>query len=700
MESRWSESHAKELTDRHADWSFLALRTYSSRLIGQEPSLVLHGGGNTSVKGFALNVFGEEVPAIFVKASGRDLASIGPEGHPPLDLEYLKRLRKLPDLDDEKMRNEIRTHLFRYDDPTPSIEALAHAFHPARFIDHTHADAILALTNQPDGERVVRDALGDSVIVLPYIRPGFRLAKAAADAFDGQPGRCAMVWLHHGLLTWGDTARESYERTIELVSRAEAYLRRSTARTVAVQAGRADRVRADRLPVVASLVRGVLGRAGAERSGCPGRVILRPIVDDEVLAWLDAPGARELLVTSPLTSDHLIRTKALPLWIDGPDYEDLEHLRRQVADSVAEYAGLYEAYLDRHRASLPDGVGRFDPLPRVVLMPGLGALCAGADLASSTVACDITAHTLAVKAQIGAAGGVYQGVEEREIAEMEYHVLQHAKLAGETPPLGSHVALVTGAAGAIGSGICRALLAHGCQVVATDLPGDPLETLLAELGATAGDRVVAVPMDVTDAQSIADGFRFAARQWGGMDLLVVNAGIAHVSALDALDLDTFRRLERVNVEGTLLLLAEAGRHFRHQGIGGDIVLVSTKNVFAPGARFGAYSATKAASHQLARIASLELADIDVRVNMVSPDAVFGDASRKSGLWKAVGPDRMRARGLDEAGLEEYYRTRNLLKARVTAEHVANAVMFFATRQTPTTGATIPVDGGLPDATPR
>jgi len=212
--------------------------------------------------------------------------------------------------------------------------------------------------------------------------------------------------------------------------------------------------------------------------------------------------------------------------------------------------------------------------------------------------------------------------------------------------------------------------------------------------------VVGVPLDVTDASSVATAFRTVASTWGGVDLVIVNAGIAHVSSLDRMDLEVFRRLERVNIEGTLLVLSECARHFKAQATGGDVVLVSTKNVFAPGAKFGAYSATKAAAHQLARIASLELADLDVRVNMVSPDAVFSDGGRKSGLWAEVGPDRMRARGLDEAGLEAYYRSRNLLKAGVTAKHVANAVMFFATRQTPTTGSTIPVDGGLPDATPR
>jgi NAD(P)-dependent dehydrogenase (short-subunit alcohol dehydrogenase family) len=344
----------------------------------------------------------------------------------------------------------------------------------------------------------------------------------------------------------------------------------------------------------------------------------------------------------------------------------------------------------------------FDPRPRVVLVPGLGALCAGPDLRESTIVRDITEHTLAVKSLV-AATGLYEGLSEDELFRMEYRTLQHAKLRSGPSSgagLGGHVALVTGAAGAIGTGICQGLLRAECLVAATDLPGTPLETLVRDMEANFSGKIVGVPLDVTDEASVAEGFARVARKWGGVDLVVANAGIAMVSPLTELDLDRYRKLERVNVEGTLLVLAEAARVFKRQGTGGDIVVISTKNVFSPGADFGAYSSTKAAAHQLARIASLELAADDVRVNMVAPDAVFAHGACRSGLWAEVGPGRMRARGLDEAGLEAYYQSRNLLKARVTADHVANAVLFFATRQTPTTGATIPVDGGLPDSTPR
>ncbi|MHC4459842.1 MAG: SDR family NAD(P)-dependent oxidoreductase [Planctomycetota bacterium] len=267
-------------------------------------------------------------------------------------------------------------------------------------------------------------------------------------------------------------------------------------------------------------------------------------------------------------------------------------------------------------------------------------------------------------------------------------------------PLKNKVALVTGAAGAIGYGVCRGLLENGCHLAATDLAGKKLDDFAADLKEIGGERVIGVPIDVTDKASVAQGFENIIQRWGGIDIVVVNAGIPLVSYLKDIDLDVFRKLERVNVEGALLTLSEAGRLFILQGTGGDVIVISSKNVPSPGAGFGAYSATKAACHQLGRIASIELAQYGVRVNMVAPDAVFAEGKYKSGLWEEIGPSRMQARGLDEKELQEYYRNRNLLKIRVTGRHVSNAVLFFATRQTPTTGATIPVDGGLPDATPR
>ena len=702
MQDRWSDDEACRFVAEYApQWGEdLALRTYSSRLLGAEERLVLHGGGNTSVKSYATSVLGEQIPALYIKASGYNLADISPDGHSGVDLEFLKRLRVLQELSDVLMADQFRAHLFNPHAATPSLETLAHAFLPPKFIDHTHANAILALTNQTDGEKHVRQALGDSVLILDYVRAGFELAKAAAEAYESRPGSKAMVWMRHGLVTWGATAHESYQATIELVTRAEQYLAERATRPLVVQVSTPPSLAEQRLASVAPLVRGLLAVPSGDLDRPWRRVIVQSLIDRETLDFVDSDRGKQIALTSPLTSDHLIRTKALPLWLDEPAYADPSKLRRQLSTALQDYATAYKAYVERYSARMPREIRAFDPSPRVLLLPGLGAISAGNDVHAAKVACDITAHTLAVKARV-AAMGTYQGLSESDLFDMEYQSFQYAKLGkSDELPLGREVGVITGAAGAIGSAIAEGLLKSGCHVAVSDLAGLPFEELAADLKRSFGDRVLAVPLDVTDAASVTRGFEAVIKMWGGVDLVVINAGRALVSSLEDMKLEGFRQLDRVNTEGALLMLSEAGRHFRYQGTGGDIVLVSTKNVFAPGASFGAYSATKAAAHQLARIASLEMAEIGVRVNMVSPDAVFSHGTRKSGLWAEVGPDRMRARGLDEKGLEEYYQKRNLLKVRVTAEHVARAVLFFATRQTPTTGATLPVDGGLPEATPR
>jgi rhamnose utilization protein RhaD (predicted bifunctional aldolase and dehydrogenase)/NAD(P)-dependent dehydrogenase (short-subunit alcohol dehydrogenase family) len=713
MESRWSDAEAARFIERlGCAWGEdLALRTYSSRLLGGEPSLVLHGGGNTSVKGTAVDLFGVERPALFVKASGCDLARAEPGDHVAVDLERARRLLGLGDLDDRELLRALRAARLDPDAPHPSIETPVHAVLPARFVDHTHADAVLALTNRPDGEAVARAALGDDVIVLPYRSPGLPLAQAVAEAIAARPEARAMVWMRHGLTTWGGTARESYERMIELVTRAEAHVhteleraRGTAAPTAAARDFEAERRRVDLLGRLGPALRGTLAAPSADPDRPWCRVVLRVLDDAWAPDLLARPGAREALDSPVLTADHLVRTGPWPLWLEaGPDGEEAEAFRERVAAAVAGWRERYRAYAERHRDRLAPGVAPPDPAisgPRVVLAPGLGVLATGATAAEADVARDVARRTLAVKAHFLAAGVTYEGLAEEHLFEQEHRPLQRAKLARSEPPLARTVALVTGAAGAIGSGIARGLLEAGAHLAATDLAGERLDALAQELAGAFPGRALGVPMDVTDPESVAAAFAAVAREWGGVDLIVVNAGAAHVASLEALALADFERLERINVHGTLLVLAEAARRLRLQGTGGDVVLVSTKNVFAPGASFGAYSATKAAAHQLARVASQELAPLGVRVNMVAPDAVFSEGERRSGLWAEVGPERMRARGLTEEGLEEYYRGRNLLKARITARHVANAVLYYATRQSPTTGATIPVDGGLPDATPR
>lgn len=704
MNNDWVEAEAGDFIKTYGSegGGAIALLAYATRLVGRQPDLAMHGGGNTSLKGKIKTLVGDEVAALFVKASGVAMDRMAPADFIALDLGYLKKLRHVSSLDDESMAGEFRTHMLGPSGALPSIETLMHAFIDRTAVVHTHPNAILTLANRDKGEETVLAALGGDVGVVPYANAGLALGRAVADALDRKKECRAIVVLHHGLITWGADPKAAYDATVEMVDRAEAYIRAS--RRQRFPAGRANAAETaqKRYAEIAPLLRGLLSPVSNDPDHPYEKVILSPLISGEALDFLDSPQAGELARTAPLTPDYLVRTKAYPLFIEKPAYDDIPLLRRQLAGEIDSFRARYDAYVKKYAPRLAGFTAAgFDLLPKVVLLPGLGAVCAGPDSEAARIARDITEQTLVVKRAIHETGGTYLGLTEDHLFDMEFRMFQRAKVAGRGPvPLRGSVAIVTGAAGAIGSGICDELLRQGCNVAVTDLPGEPLDLAVHTLKDLYGERVIGVPLDVTDIASVSGAFESIAAAFGGIDIVVINAGLAHVSALTEMDLEAFRKLERVNVEGTLLLLAQAGKCFRLQNIGGDIVLVSTKNVFAPGAKFGAYSATKAAAHQLCRIASIEFAELGVRVNMVSPDAVFAHGAKKSGLWAQVGPDRMKARGLDEKGLEEYYRQRNLLKARVTAEHVARAVVFFVTRQTPTTGATLPVDGGLPDSTPR
>jgi rhamnose utilization protein RhaD (predicted bifunctional aldolase and dehydrogenase)/NAD(P)-dependent dehydrogenase (short-subunit alcohol dehydrogenase family) len=706
MNNLWIEAEARGCVEKYGSihGPELALMVYATRLVGGQPDLAMHGGGNTSLKGTMTTIFGENVGAIFVKASGVDMKEIDPSGFVCLDHASLKKLRVLsPEgLTDEAMAEEFRTHVLRPCGSLPSIETLMHAFMDKHFTVHTHPTAVLCLTNRENGEAAVKDALGSDVAVIPYANAGLALGRAVADKLDKHEGNRALVVMHHGLITWGVSPKQAYDTTIEMVNRAEEYVQMSKRRTIVPGTAVSIADAKKRYARIAPLLRGLLSPQSGDPDSPHAAMVLSPVITEEILGILGSQQAKELSCSAPLTPDYLVRTKAYPLFVEDPVYDDPEALKTKMAQGIKSFYSKYDTYLKKYLSRLPsfDPVG-FDLLPSVVILPGIGVVCTGPDIAMARVAADITEQALIVKRAVYETGGVYEGLTEDHLFDMEFRAFQRAKVTHTGAlSLRGRVAIVTGAAGAIGSGICDELLAHGCAVAVTDLAGDHLDSIAKTLESAYSGRVIGVALDVTDSSSVAAAFEKVIETFGGVDIVIVNAGLAHVSPLVDLDIEAFRKLERVNVEGTLLLLAAAGRLFRTQNLGGDIVLVSTKNVFAPGAKFGAYSATKAASHQLARIASLEFADMGVRVNMVSPDAVFSHGSTKSGLWAKVGPDRMKARGLDEKGLEEYYRQRNLLKARVTAKHVANAVMFFVTHQTPTTGATIPVDGGLPDATPR
>ncbi len=696
MESRWDDAEAARFRERYsAVGAALAERVYTSRLIGAEPDLVLHGGGNTSVKTRARDLFGRDVEVLHIKGSGSDLAAVEPAGLPAVLHAPLRELRALDALSDEDMVAEQRRALIDPAAPTPSIETLLHAFLPAAFVDHSHADAILALTNQSDGERRVRALYGDQVGWIPYTMPGFALAKRTAEVFEKDPSVIGLVLEKHGLVTFGDDAKTSYTRHVELVARAHAYFETQMEGRRPLDARPVVAMREWR--EIASVVRGALAMRTGDLDRPFRRYVLEHRSSDAILHFAAADRAAMLAASAPITPDHVIRTKGPYLFVERPPYGNLDALGARLREEIDAYRTAYAQYFERNVAA--KGVTRtmLDPTPRVLVLPGIGLVAAGESRKAARIAADIAEHT--VRTKIWASSiGQYEGLAEGDLFDMEYWSLEQAKLGkGTPPPLEGQIALVTGGAGAIGEGVARELLRAGALVVLHDRDEARLEAVKARL---ASDRCETVCGDVTDEGDVRDAFLRAAELYGGVDIVVVNAGVARVGALADLELEDFEAATDVNLKGAFLTLREALFQLRRQATGGSIVLVSTKNVFAPGAEFGAYSASKAGAHQLGRVAALEGAALGVRVNLVNADAVFGEAENPSGLWQEVGPGRAAARGLEPAQLEEFYRNRNLLKARVLPAHVGRAVVFFACQDTPTTGAVLPVDGGLPDAFPR
>jgi len=684
LQNRWNDRDLKTCIDAFApQWGErLALRVYTSRLLGRDPDLVLHGGGNTSVKGAFRTLLGDEVAAIWVKGSGSDLDSIGPDGFPALDLSYLRRLRARDTLSDEQMVNELRTHLFDAAAPNPSVETLLHAFLPHAFVDHTHADAALVLTHQaPDlaGELIAEAFPGWGVV--PYIMPGFKLAKLAAETYERDPSMPGLVLMHHGLFTFSDDARASYSCMVEAVDRAERVAgKRAQARTLVSVSLPGNETIAD----TAVALRGALGAMGRN-------MILEHRATEDVLRILAGPNVDAMARTGPLTPDHVLRTKPWPMvWNAGEDATAA--VLRHVAD--------YNTYYQEHAGGAGRPLEKLDGLPRVIWVPDQGIFAWGLSQEDARMAADIAEHTLKAKDSANALGR-YVPLPEGDLFDVEYWTLEQAKLGKRKhAPLAGQIAMITGGAGAIGFAVSKSLLEAGAVVAVVDADRERVQSAVNEFQPKWKERVHGVVADITDPDAVKSAFTETCVRFGGLDLLVPCVGIALGIKIEDLDIAAFRRVVDVNLTGTMSILREAGRLFRRQGLGGNVVLISTKNVFAPGAQFGAYSSTKAGEHQLARIASLEWADMGVRVNMISVDAVFGDETRPSGLWQEIGPHRARAHGIDPAELPEFYRRRNLLKTRVTGEDVGRAVVFFATNQTPTTGATLPVDGGLPDATPR
>jgi rhamnulose-1-phosphate aldolase/alcohol dehydrogenase len=687
MQNRWN--------DQEAGTAPFDQLLYVSRLIGADPALVLWGGGNTSLKLLERDFRGRETAVLRVKGSGSDLKSVERKHFPGVRLDDALALFDRDEMSDEEMVAYLEHTLMEPGSPRPSIETLLHAFVPDACVLHSHADAICALTNTARGDGPVREALGARVAIVPYRRPGFTLSREIGLARRDNPGIQGAVLMNHGLVTWADTAREAYDIHIDIVRTAEEYAE-ARARGRKSFAGAAPAASAltpeERERVAAAFAPVLRGLLGAEK-----RVVLRYDAGDDVLAFLSRPDARALSQRGPATPDHLLNTKRLPLFIDGADPRDLDALSARARFALAQYREAYLEYVARHNTA---GYQPLDTNPRVVLVPGLGMFTAGNDARRARIAAEIYHHTIAIIEAAEAIGG-YQTLSETDAFAAEYWPLELYKLSLLPPEqeLARRVALITGAGSGIGRAIAERFAAAGAHVVVTDIDAEAAEIVAHGIRCMHGEeRAIAVRLDVTSEADVERAFARAALAYGGVDILVSNAGIAVAAPLHELSLADWERSLAINATGHFLVARAAVRLMRTQGTGGSIIFNASKNVPAPGKDFGAYSAAKAAETQLARVLAIENGEYGIRVNVLHPDAVF----RGSRLWSAeVREQRARAHGIGVEQLEEFYRQRNLLRVAVTPELVAEAALFFAgERSAATTGATLAVDGGVREAFPR
>jgi rhamnulose-1-phosphate aldolase/alcohol dehydrogenase len=686
MRSRWNDAEAHDLSP-------LDLLVYASRLIGAEPSLVLWGGGNTSIKVRERDHRGREVEVLRVKGSGSDLKSVQRKDFPGVRMDDIRALLVREDMSDQEMVAYLAHALQEPGGPRPSIETLLHGFLDAYAVIHTHADAVVSLTNHDRAAEVLAAVFGKDVITLEYRRPGFRISREVAEAVAANPQARALILAKHGTITWGASVREAYEGTIELITRAEeAIAERRRGRRVF------GGVRVSPLPperrraVAVELLPRLRGRLSRAR-----RQIVAFDDDPGVLEFVGSTEAPALSQVGPATPDHTIYTKRLPCFVALEAADDPAAVAAAVEASLAEFERQYTAYFEAHRF---EGATLVDPLPRVVLVPGLGMFTAGRDRRTAGIVDDMYRHTIEVIGNASAFGR-YVSLTPRDAFDVEYWPLELYKLSLAPPEkeLARRIALVTGGASGIGRAVARRLAAEGAHVVVTDLDEAGARRTADEITAAAGaGRALGLGMDVTREDSVRAAFEETVLAYGGLDILVSNAGVAHAGAVIDTTLADWERSFAVNATGHFLVAREAMRVLIRQGLGGTMVFVATKNVMAPGKDFAAYSAAKAAEAQLAKVLALEGGPHGIRVNIVNPDAVFQD----SRLWsEEVRRQRAAAQGIRVEELEDFYRRRNLLGVRVLPEDVAEAVLFLASdRAAKTTGCTLTVDGGLREAFPR
>ena len=685
MQSKWSDADAQKFAADYAPKGVnqdLAVRTYTTRLLGSDPKMVLHGGGNTSVKTTVKDQLGEDVDVICIKGSGWDMGVIEPAGLPAVRLEPLRKLRKLDKLSDEDMVNFQRINLLDSTSPNPSVETLLHAFLPHKFIDHVHSTAVLALTDQPDNKALVQEVYGDRVAYVPYTIPGFALAKAVADVFDKHPKAEGLILLQHGIFTMGDTAQQAYSRMIEFVTMAEERLKlqRKARPAAKLPANIAT------LPEIAPILRGAVAIEKNPMAGTAKRQILDFRTNPEILAYVNGAELARYSQVGVVTPDHTIRTKNWPVIVPAPEAGKLEEWSKDVHAAVDAFVARYHKYFEVNNAKSPVKKKELDPLPRVILVPGVGMFGIGATAKDAAIAADIAENAITVITDAEAMGE-YRSISEFDMFEVEYWSLEQAKLGkSNEKSLARQVAVITGGASGIGAATAKAMAKEGAEVAILDRDLEAAKAAAKKIGGKA----LAVECDVTNPQSVRAAFDKVVSTFGGVDIVVSNAGAAWQGTIGKVDDETLRKSFELNFWAHQAVAQHATRIMQAQGTYGVLLFNTSKQAVNPGKDFGPYGLPKAATLFLVKQYALDHGKDGIRANAVNADRI-----RSGLLTDDMVAARSKARGVSEAD----YMSGNLLKREVTADDVADAFVYLATA-TKTTAAVVTVDGGNIEASLR
>jgi len=685
MRNQWDEYQAKATVAQYKDVSEdIALRVYTSRLIGADPSLVLHGGGNTSVKSVTTNTIGEEVNVLYVKGSGWDLDTLEPPGLPGVQLDHLVKLRKLDCLNDEDMVNEQRTHLLDAASPNPSVETLLHAFLPHKFIDHSHADAILVIADQPNAESLCENIYGDTMGIVPYIMPGFDLAKAAAEVYEKNPGVKGLVLISHGLFTFGNTAKESYDRHIEAVQQAEDFIASYGKKKLSPINAKITSDAGEMLSSIGPCLRGLF----SEETGQNWLIHYRE--DPAACAFASSQECKDWSQIGTATPDHVIRTKQKPLLLNPKHLNDPEKLRKEISGALEEYKNNYHKYFKINAQSKGVDKKELDPLPRIILVAGLGLVTIGKSVRETEIAADIYQHTIdIIKKSFDI--GQFAPLKDNDLFDMEYWSLEQAKLGKNKPAVAQgKIVYITGAASGIGLATAKLFAENGASLFLVDLDQETLVSEVEKLREQFKTGIAFQVVDVTAEKEVEKSFEYLTKIFGGLDILISNAGNAIRGKIGEVDSATLRKSFELNFFAHQTLASQAVQLFQKQKTGGVLMFNASKAAFNPGKDFGPYALPKAGVIALMKQYAVDYGKDGIRSNAVNADRI-----RTKLFTKEVLAERSTARGLTP---DEYFKS-NLLETEVFDTDVAKGFFDTALAEK-TTGSVIVVDGGNIAASPR